>query len=426
MVLRRNSGVRLVLFFTFWAGAPVLCPGQPTTEAFFDRAGAGLRGVEEQFGEYWRPHIGNSHGRILQAADAAQGRERALVLGAGNCTEIPLEALAERFKQVVIVDLDRESLEQAVAALPPGIQKRVEIRVSDVTSFAQPMMERIRTAIEASATAKEAFENLGEILDAVPHFEKPPALPDADLVVSSLVLSELDRYPRTFADQLLRQKFSVRLRDWPRYDQAVKRLQEIAIKDHIRLLRMFCRSSGAIYYADTVARGPLYARISSQERQSALRGLVSVLSGRGFLQALLEPEARAVFSQGLQARKAQRGDRALDSEEVAALLRDLSESRASADDLVIETILRMMCLSHFPVEAETALLERLLATYQSANAEGFERLVPVEIIASAWTEAGLAPNGPSVDWWWLEYPCSVSFREGAFRVKSWILKTTTP
>ncbi len=423
MSLYHAARRRLLPLLALWAGAAALCSGQVTAEGFFDRAGAGLRGAEEEFGQYWLPHIRNSHRRILEAADAAQGRERALVLGAGNCTEIPLEALARRFAQVVIADLDRESMEQAVAELPPELRGKVEVRVTDVTSFAQDLMERTRTAIDASSTAQEAFDRFGDLVDAAPQWERPPSLPDADLVVSSLVLSELDRYPRTFADQLLRHKFGVRLRDSPRYEEVQLQLREAAIRDHIRLLRLFRRDGGAIYYADTVARGPLYANISAQQRQSVFQQITPALIALGFFRAVRHPEAQAIFSRGLAARRAQRGDRELTAVEIGELLESLAGTGdLPGGNLAAETITGMLCLGHFAAEAETELLERLLTAYEASSAEGFEHLVPLETVGDAWAKAGLVSQGPSEDWWWLEYPCSVSFREGAFRVKSWILK----
>jgi hypothetical protein len=403
-------------------------PPTPSSGEFFDEAGEGIRAVGIRFGEYWQPHITNSHRRIIEAAKLTKGRERVLVLGAGNCTEIPLEALAREFEQVVLADLDRAGMEQAVAALPADVRGKVEIRVTDVTSFAGPMMERIEAAVRASHSPQEAFEGIGEVYDGLSSFQREPDLPSADLVVSSLLLSEIPRYPRAFADWLLRLRYWEGMRSWDRDEAARAGLQQIAIQDHVSLLQRLCRPGGAIYFADTVGRGPLYAKISPAQRQAVLQGLLPVLLGVRVFEAAAEGEASLLFYRSYRARKEQAGQPAPSREQVTALLQSLMRSADSVppQDAVpaAETVLGMACLGHFKPSAELAILESLLDRYEQSRSEAFQTLLPLESVAAEWEKAGLAAQGPSENWWWIEYPCSVSHREGAFRVKSWILKAS--
>jgi hypothetical protein len=401
-------------------------PPAPSAEEFFDQAGAGLRSIEGHFREYWQPHISHSHRRILEAAKLAKGRERVLVMGAGNCTEIPLEALAREFEQVVLADLDRAGMEQAVAALPADVRGKVEIRVTDVTSFAGPMMERIEAAVRASDSPQEAFEQIGEIYDGLLSFQRAPDLPEADLVISSLLLSEIPRYPRAFADRLLRLRYQEGMRSWDRDEAARARLQQIAIEDHVSLLLRLCRPGGAIYFADTVSRGPLYAKIPPAERQAALHDLLPVFYGEKVFETATEGEAGLLFYRSFRARKEQAGQPAPSREQVTALLQGMMRTADSVplQDAVLaaETVLGMACLGHFDISAELAILEGLLDRYERSRPEAFEVLLPLEFVTAQWEKAGLAVQGPSGNWWWIEYPCSVSYREGAFRVKSWILR----
>ena len=161
-------------------------PSLLTPEQFFRVAGAGLRSVEQERSGYWQPHVANSQRRILEAASRCERRSTALVLGAGNCTEIPLEELARAFDEVVLLDLDDASMNAAVEDLPDELIPKVHLSVGDVTRFAAPLMQRLWRAVETSDTAEQAFERIGETLSGL-KADGAPALPEADLVISSLV-----------------------------------------------------------------------------------------------------------------------------------------------------------------------------------------------------------------------------------------------
>jgi hypothetical protein len=308
------------------------------------------------------------------------------------------------------------------------VRGKVEIRVTDATSFAGLMMERIEAAVRASNSPQEAFEKIGEIYDGLSGIERAPDLPAADLVVSSLLLSEIPRYPRAFADRLLRLRYQEGMSSWDRDKAARAALQQIAIQDHVSLLQRLCRPGGAIYFADTVGRGPLYAKISPVERQAALQSLLPVFSGGGVFETAAEGEAGLLFYRSFRARKEQAGLPAPSRDQVTALLQGMMRSVASVPEqdavLAAETVLGMACLGHFETSAELAILEGLLDRYERSRPEAFETLLPLESVAAEWKNSGLAAQGPSGNWWWIEYPCSVSHREGAFRVKSWILKAS--
>ena len=158
------------------------------------------------------PRTSRNHRRVLAAAKLAAKRSTAIVLGAGKCREIPLEQLAEQFQQVILVDLDGDSMREVVSLLPPPLRSRLQIRVADMTSFAKPLMEQMRDALETSRTAEKAFHRPKTIHAGAPDIQHPPDLPRADLVISSLLLSELHWY--RYAGRLLQDKFGVRLTDW--------------------------------------------------------------------------------------------------------------------------------------------------------------------------------------------------------------------
>lgn len=363
----------------------VVAHAQTTPEAFFEEAGRGLRAVEEASGAYWAPHVRRSGERILAAAEAAAGHESAVVLGAGNATEIPLARLARRFDRVTLVDLDGESLEAGAATLPDELAAKVETRVVDATGFVAEWLDRSEEAVDGAGSFEQAAAALATAAAGLEPGAGPPLEP-ADLVVSSLLLSEIDRYALGYADRLVRQRFGRRLADAPEYVRIRERLRGLARVDHVAVLARLTRPGGALYFADTVARGPFEQRPDA--RRQAAAAVAESEAGRHLLNAA-----------------------AADVERLLSRMRSPDGSAARG-----EALLRLLCRERFPVVDEIAAFEILLARRR----ETFEELLDFEAVAAELEEAGFQSVGELERWFWIEHPCSVGHRSGAFEVRSGI------
>lgn len=64
----------------------------------------------------WLPHLHRTQAAILEAAERAPGRRKALLFGAGMLHDIPLRGLAARFEEVVLADIVH-SIPTRIAAL---------------------------------------------------------------------------------------------------------------------------------------------------------------------------------------------------------------------------------------------------------------------------------------------------------------------
>jgi hypothetical protein len=81
--------------------------------------------------------------------------DRVCILGAGNCNDVDLPALAEAFREIHLVDLDRDALDWAVRALTERTRERITLHapvdvsglLSDLApgSDLQPLIDRART-----------------------------------------------------------------------------------------------------------------------------------------------------------------------------------------------------------------------------------------------------------------------------------------
>ena len=416
------------------AGPPgELIPGGRFTNlsGFFSTAGRNISAAELEYEDYWRPHIENSRRGIREAAGLVSKTGTALVLGAGKCREIPLEELTRKFDRVVLVDLDAPSMRDAVATLPEPLRPKVEIRVSDVTSFAEPLMEATSRIVERAQSADEAFTELGSLYREIATLRRLPELPRADLVISSLVLSELARYPSTYTAQLVKEKFDVDLSEWGGYGELWRNLRSFASTDHAEILAGVSRPGGVIYFADTVARGPDVSKVDREEKRSALHAIAGRFARLGLFKELrARPESWSLFQDVF--RKIQVGETAAEASTENAATPNLEKLVAEIEaapgtapdhaDITAEAATRLLCQGHLPVKTEIAAYEGVLEAYREAAPGSLERLLDWDAFFGALEGSDLGPVSESESWWWLEYACSIPRKAGGFLVRGRVLR----
>lgn len=70
----------------------------------------------------WAPHVDQCRRFILEAALSAPAGGRALVAGSGRLIEIPLAALAERFGEVILLDMAQPMITRRLARRYPNVR----------------------------------------------------------------------------------------------------------------------------------------------------------------------------------------------------------------------------------------------------------------------------------------------------------------
>ena len=398
---------------------------------FFHAAGRNIAAAQLEYEEYWKPHIEQSRRGILEAARLVRKPGTALVLGASQCREIPLEELARTFDRVVLVDLDAESMSEAVASLPEALQRRVDIRVSDVTSFAQPLMEATARIVEQARTAAAAFTALGSLYDRIETLRRFPELPQADLVVSSLVLSELVRYPSTYTAQLVKEKFGADLAEWRGYGALWRKLRAHAAEDHGEMLVRLGRPESVVYFADTVGRGPDLNRVDGKQRRSALHAIAGQFAQIGLFQKLrTRPESWEFFHAAF--RRLGPGETAAEAEHDDASDAPLKSLVAEIEaapgvtpegaDRAADAASNLLCRDHFPVEMEISAFEAILDAYEAVEPSALEQLLDWDAFLTILEGRGVEPVSASKSWKWLEYACYIPRRAGGFSIRSFVLR----
>ena len=145
----------------------------------------------------WREHGERNKEFLLRGAERAAG-PRAVVIGAGKLYDIPLRKLAERFEQLLLVDIDPAALAESVkqVGLEPKLQARLSLVQADVTGINDVFLERAQAALALTGEAK-VYEALLRLLHHYRVDEPPRLFPQRaaegqlDFACSSMVLSQL-------------------------------------------------------------------------------------------------------------------------------------------------------------------------------------------------------------------------------------------
>lgn len=129
----------------------------------------------------WAPHLAASRSLILEVAARCPRRERALVIGAGDCLDVPVEELAGMFHEVVLADIVIGPEARGRAKKSPGCVHCVSWDASGALATL--------AAIRDTVTASEAP---GFFTRADPG---PPPGGETDFVVSANCISQLGLVP---------------------------------------------------------------------------------------------------------------------------------------------------------------------------------------------------------------------------------------
>lgn len=130
----------------------------------------------------------NQHSKelIIAVAERCPTKEVVLILGAGDCSNLPLVQLTKLFRKVVLVDLDNESMENAKNQLNEELQEKISIKIQDL-SGAQKFLETLKKCV----SFEEFKETLNIFLENPTFVGHDLANERADLVISSEVLNNL-------------------------------------------------------------------------------------------------------------------------------------------------------------------------------------------------------------------------------------------
>jgi hypothetical protein len=196
---------------------------------------------------------------LVDAALAARDLSapaRAVILGAGACTELPLERLVRPNDDgVLLVDIDVAGMARSRDALPAALRGGVDLLQEDLTGGVSEELDALLRAQPwgdlATLGGMAPLDVAASCLERCPVPDPPPLprLPAAafGLVVSDLVLTQLYSLPLLdVADALAAHAPAIApLRDThPRYAMAARAFRRRVALAHLSLLRLLLAPGG--------------------------------------------------------------------------------------------------------------------------------------------------------------------------------------
>jgi hypothetical protein len=173
----------------------------------------GLGRTQRDSREGWWSHAQKNRTFIEDVVRQTEGRRLAVVLGAGHAFDLPLVELAKAFEKLVLIDIDAEALQATADGVlkDPGLRARTELRPLDLTGVNGEVVRRIDEVVASAGDATDARARLEALcwdyrLTAPPRLLAPEE--QADLLVSSCVLSQVSWPQRVYARRVYERRFA--------------------------------------------------------------------------------------------------------------------------------------------------------------------------------------------------------------------------
>lgn len=203
-------------------------------------------------------HVGSSSSMISEAIAYAGAYDHAVILGCGYCTEIPVGEVRCIFRNTDLVERDGDVL----GVLEKNIGQEEEpghvlsFYHADVTGAIASAGREGLKAIEYCDDANECLDHFAEILNNLrPDFWKPSHGQLYDLIICSVVLTELEKNIRQKLVDVFAEKFSDctdLLSTYQPWREASWDLARRLETDFIHYLDSIVKPDGIIYLSSTV------------------------------------------------------------------------------------------------------------------------------------------------------------------------------
>lgn len=200
-------------------------------------------------------HISKTRKLILHAGKHLDGNGRVIVLGPGLIE--PLNKLAKISKELVLVDFDEHQLKTIAKDLP---KEKVTLFKTDLSGgFSEQIDDLITQMSKNSLLPIEVIEKLIKLFNNFQIKCLPSELRDADLLVSSLIGTQLFAQPIHLSNMAFFKQHKVELYDYAKsesevlelYKSGFRKIKDLMAKKHIKDLHQMLKATGTLYFADT-------------------------------------------------------------------------------------------------------------------------------------------------------------------------------
>ena len=194
---------------------------------------------------------------INEAATLADSGS-AVVLGCGRGIEIPIRVLNEKFDRVDLVDIDGAALDFVRAQYEQWNDKKnvFQFHCADLTGMIARVERQADELVANAVDPLECLDQLGLLLEsAAPEFWAPSESERYDLVICSMVLTQLQALVRESVEKIYLGRFAecapalLTQKSWRESVWNFARSLEDGFIEHLRTL---INPQGVIYLSETV------------------------------------------------------------------------------------------------------------------------------------------------------------------------------
>ncbi|HDN83738.1 MAG TPA: DUF89 family protein, partial [Candidatus Altiarchaeales archaeon] len=202
----------------------------------------------------WWDHRRKIKERIQEAIGLSHNKDKVLILGAGS-NELYLRKLAEKFNEIILNNLDVDSLKRAKENLPKDLQNKVRLNIEDLSLVTVKLAREIENIVNTSSNIKEALKRT---IDLIAKTEPQGRLSfsdeEFDLIISTMVISQFIPFIRSYIARTMNEKFGYGsynnlIHD---LDNSLSGLSERILKKHFEELFRILKPAGVICLSSDV------------------------------------------------------------------------------------------------------------------------------------------------------------------------------
>ena len=210
-----------------------------------------------------REHLEVSRYAIWATANTALSRatagstNKAIILGAGGCFDIPVEEIVTEFDATTLVDIDTQHTERALSDLPARLLGKVSLVKADITGGVAEFAEALKVVDEESSYERfvEAAVNVVNGINFANNFGIGG---EYSFVCSQLLMTQLSSIPIIKFENRIHEKYgrSVTRQPNPTDLPLALALNDFNLRNqagHISHLARLTRNTGTVHFADTIA-----------------------------------------------------------------------------------------------------------------------------------------------------------------------------
>jgi hypothetical protein len=195
---------------------------------------------------------------MIAEASALAGSGSAVILGCGRCKEIPLRLLAQKFDVVDLVDIDEDALVAVDQQCKQWYDARNSCRFycADLTGMIARVGRRVSELVAKAVDPIACLEQLAVSLESMaPEFWAPPRGERYDLLVCSMVLTQLQALVRESVEKIYLGRFPeyaaamLKHKSWCEFVWNFARNLEDGFIEHLGTL---IKPQGIVYLSETV------------------------------------------------------------------------------------------------------------------------------------------------------------------------------